>query len=258
MFPYIGGKSLHIKHLDNIFPKTSNTFVDVFGGAGWVSIKTKLLANSRIYNDLNPHLTNIFKNMSSKPEELAQYLNQWPKHNSTLYRQFQQDIFNNNNVKFDIETAAKYLYLQVQSYSGNTLGLKSSVYFNPLKTPQSVINKLGNLKIIERLKTLTIENLDCCEVIKKYDSDTTFFYVDPPYYSMEHYYTQEFGRHQHQILAEILNNIKGKFAISYYEFPQLLEWFPRGKFRYHYYNVSKQNSSKTNKKKSYELVITNY
>lgn len=41
MFPYIGGKSHHIKHLDPLFPLMFDTFVDVFGGAGWVSVRSK-------------------------------------------------------------------------------------------------------------------------------------------------------------------------------------------------------------------------
>jgi site-specific DNA-adenine methylase len=41
MFPYIGGKAHHIKYLDSLFPSNAPIFVDVFGGAGWVSVKSQ-------------------------------------------------------------------------------------------------------------------------------------------------------------------------------------------------------------------------
>ena len=62
-------------------------------------------------------------------------------------------------------------------------------------------------------------------IIDTYDNDDTLFYCDPPYYKMEDYYVQDFQRHQHKELAEKLKNIKGKFVLSYYDFPELETWF---------------------------------
>lgn len=262
MFPYIGGKAHHIRHLDKLFPITMTKFVDVFGGAGWVSVKSDLAqrAQQNVYNDLNPHLANIFTQFSIDPNAVKQQLESWPQQNAELYRQFQQDIFGNTKPILNLETAAKYLYIEVQSFTGNTLSLTSSVYFDKknIHGLNPLLKKLSNAKIISRLKKLTVENLNCLDVIKKYDSPDTFFYVDPPYYEKEHYYTQAFGQEQHQQLAECLNNIQGKFALSYYDFDELNTWFPESKFNRTTYSISKQNSSKTNKQRGIELVIRNY
>jgi DNA adenine methylase len=262
MFPYIGGKCHHIKHLDNIFPMFFDTFVDVFGGAGWVSVKSKIAqrATTRVYNDLNPHLSNIFMQLKKNTYAVKQQLCMWPQQDATLYKQFQQDIFGDVKPNLDLETAAKYLYLEVQSFTGNTLGLNSSVYFDKknIHGLNPLLKKLSNDKITDRLKELTVENLDCINVIQKYDGPNTFFYIDPPYYNEEHYYTQGFGTEQHQLLADCLNNIQGKFALSYYDFDELDVWFPSSKFNRHTYTISKQNSSRNNKQKGNELVITNY
>jgi DNA adenine methylase len=261
MFPYIGGKAHHIKHLDNLFPSTMSTFVDVFGGAGWVSVKSEKAQNAdlRVYNDLNPHLANIFKQFSSDPQAVKDTINQWQQQDATLYKQFQQDIFA-GTPEFNLETAAKYLYLEVQSFTGNTLGLNSSVYFDKknIHGLNPLLKKLSNEKITSQLISLTVDNLDCMDVIAKYDSPTSFFYIDPPYYNKEHYYTQGFGTEQHEKLAKCLNNIKGKFALSYYHFDQLDEWFPETLFNRSTYSISKQNSSRTNKQRGIELVIRNY
>lgn len=261
MFPYIGGKALHIKHLDRIFPTALDTFVDVFGGAGWVSVRSQAIAHAatKVYNDLNPYLANIFRWLSQDPVAVRNQLLAWPEQDAALYRQFQHDIFGPNPAAPDLTTAAKYLYLEVQSFTGNTLGLNSSVYFDRthIHGLRPLLRKLSNPIICDRLQQLTVENLDCVEVIKKYDSATTFFYVDPPYYKKEHYYTQAFAEPQHRALADCLKHIQGRFALSYYEFPELLEWFPEDRFCHHRYTVSKQNSSRRNKQRGTELVISN-
>ena len=262
MFPYIGGKAHHIKHLDKLFPITMTKFVDVFGGAGWVSIKSDMAqqAQQNVYNDYNPFLSNIFMQFSNDPSAVKQELCALPQQNAELYRQFQQDIFGEVKPTLDLTTAVKYLYLEVQSFTGNTLSLTSSVYFDKknIHGLNPLLKKLSNDKITTRLKKLTVENLDCIDVIKKYDSPYTFFYVDPPYYEKEHYYTQSFGKEKHEQLAECLNNIQGQFALSYYDFDELNTWFPENKFRRTTYTISKQNSSRTNKQRGTELVIRNY
>ena len=258
----MGGKAHHIKHLDKLFPITMTTFVDVFGGAGWVSVKSDIAQRAQInvYNDLNPHLANIFMHFSKDPHALKRQLCAWPQQNEVLYRQFQQDIFGDKACPLTLETAAKYLYLEVQSFTGNTLGLNSSVYFDKknIHGLNPLLKKLSTPKITNRLKKLTVENLDCIELIKKYDSPTTFFYIDPPYYEKEHYYTQAYGKDEHLLLALCLNNIQGEFALSYYHFDELDQWFPEDKFRRTTYNISKQSSSRTNKQRGTELVIRNY
>ena len=260
MFPYMGGKAFHIKHLDRIFPVLGyDRFVDVFGGAGWVSVKSNLAGRcEQVYNDANPHLANIFRWLSQDPDAVLAYLTAWPQQDAVLYRQFQQDIFGSNpEPAVTAETAAKYLYLEVQSFSGNTLGLKSSVYFDKIHTLNPLIRKLQNPRILQRLARLTTTNLDCLEVIRQYDSPTTFFYCDPPYFKLEHYYTHGFGRDQHQQLAQTLKACSGGWAVSYYDFEELHDWFPEDQYRWHTYSVSKQSSSRNNKQRGQEVVIVN-
>ena len=254
----MGGKAHHMKHLNQIFPNTTGTFVDVFGGAGWVSVRNCVQAQHRIYNDLNPFLANIFRHFSMCPTAVGDLIRSWPQQDAVLYRQFQQDIFGSTTPVLDLETAAKYLYLEVQSFSGNTLGLTSSVYFDKIHTINPLLKKLSTPSTCDRLQQLQVENLDCVAVIQKYDSPDTFFYIDPPYYNKEHYYTQGFGTEQHQQLADCLRNIQGKFALSYYHFDLLDNWFPESQFNKTTYTISKQSSSRTNKQRGTELVIRNY
>ena len=272
MFPYIGGKSHHINWLDSVFPEQYNTFVEVFGGAGWVSWRSKSVANSttRIYNDRNPMLANAYECFRTQPQQLLEKMNSVPTSDLDLYRSYQTLLFTHtdweNTPLGDIELAQKYLYIETQSFSGNTLSANSTPYFTDVasngKYPSkynTLKKKLSNPKICQRLSEITrVENLDCCEVIAKYDSPDTFFYVDPPYYKLEKYYSQGFPTHKHWELAETLKNISGRFALSYYEFDELYKMYPPSEYAWHHQSVYKASGTRGSGGTGTEIVVMNY
>lgn len=65
-----------------------------------------------------------------------------------------------------------------------------------------------------RLKNTTILNKDYIEVIKKYDSPSTFFYLDPPYTMSDESYYKEYYINPNE-LHDLLKNLKGQFLLSY-------------------------------------------
>jgi site-specific DNA-adenine methylase len=91
------------------------------------------------------------------------------------------------------------------------------------------MDKLKHPEYRAHLDKLTfVENMDFQQVVEKYDSPTTYFYMDPPYWKTENYYSNhDFDADDHKRLADTLKAAQGKFSLSYYEFPQLNEWFPR-------------------------------
>ena len=69
------------------------------------------------------------------------------------------------------------------------------------------------------------------EIISKYDSPTTYFYLDPPYWKTENYYSLHgFDSDDHKNLCLQLANIQGRFGLSYYEFDLLSQWLPKDRF----------------------------
>jgi DNA adenine methylase len=279
MFPYIGGKAHHVGWMNPLFPNKFDTFVEVFGGAGWVSVKSDKVAKAKtkVYNDFNPLLANVYECLRTRPEAVLALMNNTPKSDLTLYRQYQQELFGTldwNNVTLgDVSLAVKYLYLQTQVFAGTPLSTTNVPYFTEQKAGgkypskyDTLKKKLTNDKLIERLKQITIaENMDCIDLIKKYDSEDAFFYVDPPYYKMEFYYSKDFPREKHQELADTLANIKGKFALSYYDFDDLRIFYPEDKFKWHrqsvYRSAATRSSTNTNykeKSKGTEILIMNY
>ncbi len=78
----------------------------------------------------------------------------------------------------------------------------------------------GLAEIAQRLLRVQIENAPAIDVIKRYDSEQTLFYCDPPYphdsRGDTHAYGYEMSDEDHRQLAECLHNVKGKVAISSY------------------------------------------
>lgn len=256
MFSYMGGKSKLVKWLDWYFPKDCNKFIDVFGGAGWVVHKSEVSQASqfRVYNDFNTMLANIYTCFAFKYDELHAMMKTYPHGDEQLFLRLQDEIFNQldwTTVQLgDVKLATEYLYLLQQHFSNEALNGKILPYFHEQRTVDGVNKYLALIKRMERpeiRKTLTginaVENMDCIDVITKYDSPDTLFYIDPPYFDMEHYYTQDFPKEKHKELSEKLANIQGKFALSYYEWPDMEEFYPKSKFVWQYEKVKKSSSN---------------
>ena len=280
MFPYIGGKAHHVKWMDPLFPQMPyGKFVEVFGGAGWVSVKSQFVtkATTRIYNDFNPLLANVFECFRSDPGRVLAVMDSVAKSQESVYKQYQQELFAQldwNAVQLgDFDLAVKYLYLQTQVFAGTPLSTTNVPYFTEQKANgkypskyDTLKKKLSDTKITDRLTAITaVEKMDCVDLILKHDSEDTFFYVDPPYHSMEFYYSQDFPREKHRELADVLANIKGKFALSYYDFPDLHEFYPEDQFAWHRQSVYRSAATRSGSDEDYsqksrgtEILIRNY
>jgi DNA adenine methylase len=279
---YIGGKSKIAPTLiiPNI-PKDIETFVEVFSGQFWTFFKMNIeeYPNLKrvVYNDINPLNYNMYlclrnhQRLLEKCEEfVVQELNVQPTNPicEEQFNQFQSEIFNNGlTINYpDYTIAAKYVYVLTQVFSGANpekskfIDLKGKYHskFTSFK------NKLKNEKWQKMFESITnIENMDFEDVIEKYDSPKTYFYTDPPYYIVgegDYYSNHDFGREDHERLANILKNITGKFGLSYYDFELLREWFPETEYTWARKNFAKAAAAKKGVKQnlSEEVLIMNY
>ena len=106
------------------------------------------------------------------------------------------------------------------------------------------------------LKHTIILNKDYKEVIKKYDSPQSFFYLDPPYSMSEDYKYYDNQYININELYELLKNIKGRFLFSYDDNKEAKELFKEFKI----INVTTTYSQTQNieQRKKKEIVIKNY
>lgn len=276
---YIGGKSRIGKWIVPFYDKNMETYVETFGGMYWCfyNMDLKEYPNLKrvVYNDFNPLNYNLFQCVQN-PSELLKAINSidcqqfgvsvTPSHLKEQFVSFQAELFNQDfSVNaYDYEVAAKYVYILTQVFSGskpetsNFIDLKGKYKSKYL----TFRDKLSKPDWIEHfLKITDVENMDFEDVIKKYDSESTYIYLDPPYWKTENYYSNhDFDREDHERLANALKNISGKFSLSYYDFPLLSEWFPKDQYRWEMKQFAKAAAAKKGEKQNMgeELLIMNY
>lgn len=104
---------------------------------------------------------------------------------------------------------------------------------NMCKTFRNAVSRLD--EVGELIKIWIIENLPYQECIMRFDSCSTVFYCDMPYYlpGTRNYYEGAFTLQDHEELARMLNNIKGRALVSHYEcdtYNQLYQGWNKYKF----------------------------
>jgi DNA adenine methylase len=254
-------------------------YVETFGGMFWCffNMDLKQFPNLKkvVYNDFNPLNYNLFKCVQN-PTELLKAINAidcqklgvepTPPIYKEQFISFQAEIFAEN---FSVEpgnyeVAAKYVYILTQVFSGskpeksNFIDLKGKYKSKYL----TFRDKLMKPDWIEHfLKITEVENMDFADVIEKYDSPSTYIYLDPPYWKTENYYSNhDFDRQDHERLANVLHGVQGKFSLSYYDFELLNEWFPKDQYTWVKKEFAKAASAKKGTKQNMgeELLIMNY
>jgi len=208
LITWVGGKRLLRKRICELIPKNIKSYIEPFGGGGWVLFAKEKHATLEVYNDLDNRLTNLFKIVKYHPQALIDELRFC--FNSRL--QFKE--FLNSTPRTEIQAAAKFIYLLHHSFGG-----KGSTYGTGIdgeKAAKSCFNLLDRINLIsKRLDKVYIENLSFDELIPKYDTENAFFYCDPPYTQGIGYITGNAKTFNHELLRDILKDIKGRFVLSY-------------------------------------------
>ena len=279
MLSYIGGKSKIGKWIVPFYPQDMETYLETFGGMFWCyyNMDLKKFPNLKtvVYNDFNPLNYNLFMCLQN-PTELLKMMNSLPCQErgventpeiyKTLFNQFQGELFD-GELKItspDYMIAAKYAYIVTQVFSGSKPETSSFIDLKGKYKSKFLTfrDKLLNPKWLDHfLKITNVENMDFEKVIQKYDSPSTYIYLDPPYWKTENYYSNhDFDRKDHERLANVLQGVKGKFSLSYYDFELLRQWFPEDQYRWEKKSFAKAAAAKkgTTQNLGEELLIMNY
>ena len=270
MFSYIGGKSKIGKWIKEFIPTDMETYVEPFSGAFWVYYNLDLALYPKlktvVYNDFNKVNANLFACVK-KYEEFYEFIKEIPAQEKDRFERYQKGAF--EDFDFDPDTpnfqkGLEYIYVVTQVFSGirpetsNFIDLKGK-YNSKLN---SFRNKLNNPKLYKHFQMIThVKNEDFEDIINEFDSPTTYFYLDPPYWKTEDYYSnQDFDVTDHKRLSEVLGRIDGKYSLSYYDFELLKEYYPKDTHRWTSKDYAKAAGAVSGKKqtKASELLIMNY
>jgi DNA adenine methylase len=228
-FKRMGGKKLLAHTIIEMLPKCG-TFVEVFAGGGSVFFGRPERSDIEVLNDLDITIYRTYKALQNKDV------------NKTFPRTMTYDKFNELKKKKDgISQLALSCYSffgakkSFEGKKGTTLTCEKD--FSPYK---------------ERLKGVIIEHNTFQECIRKYDSPTTCFYLDPPYEDSEDYSNKV----EPKDVYDALQGIKGKFILSYNNSPVIRNIFKK-------YNIKKikttySGTPNIEQRKVTELIITNF
>jgi DNA adenine methylase len=190
-------------------------------------ISQKYKAQFEVVNDFDAILVNFILVATLDPEKLNEAVKRLP------YSRFLFEKWKAEGMPLDpFEQAVRFFYMNRSAITkGNFEDVPQTGWRHSNSSGQNPANGYVSaceviLGFAERMKGVMIECMDFRNFIPKYDDHETVWYVDPPYIGREKYYTGNFDEQAHRELAELLNNIKGKVILSYYDDPLLNELYP--------------------------------
>ncbi|MBK0062608.1 MULTISPECIES: DNA adenine methylase [unclassified Acinetobacter] len=249
---WLGGKSQLARTIIDLMP-VHQTYVEVFGGAGWVLFK-KTPSTVEVINDVNDDLINLYRVLKFHFDAFV------AEFDLLLFsRSLFNDMKKNDRGLTDIQRAAKFYYLLRAAFSCQLEGA-----FSYTKSRKGGL-KLGHelrqhlISVHERLQHVTIENAGYDYVIKRMDAPETLFYLDPPYWGCEKDYGKEiFGKDDFFALKKQLDGMQGKFILSLNDVPEVRELFQDYVIHSKKIRWTVNNSAADKNHNGNELIICNF
>jgi len=222
-FGWYGGKFSHLDWLLPLLPKTKH-FCEPFGGSAAVLLN-KEPSPIETYNDIDGEVVNFFRVLRDQKDTLIEAIGLTP----FSREEFEKAISEPTENLSDLERARRFYIRARQVRTGLAQKASSGRWAHCRLTSRAkmagaVSRWLGAIEdlpeIAQRLLRVQIENDDAIKVIKRYDSEETLFYCDPPYphdsRGDPNAYEYEMTDEQHRELADVLHHVKGKVALSGY------------------------------------------
>jgi DNA adenine methylase len=210
-FAWPGGKRALTRTLLSLIPK-HEMYVEVFAGSAKL-LFAKEPARFEVMNDLNSDVTNFFRVAKHRAAELAERLELEIVH-AGRFQELRHSLLPTDGD--EIERALRFAYLVWYSFGakGEHFASASAAHTRMRRSLDTVRDLLH--ATAQRLYPVLIEQRDFAEILTRYDSAETFFYLDPPYVKF-----QSNGRYgplpeeKRAQLFSMLAALKGRFLMSF-------------------------------------------
>jgi DNA adenine methylase Dam len=242
-----GGKSHIVLKLLKLVP-AHDTYVEPFAGGAALYWK-KEPVKTEVLNDLDKDIANAYvfiKNLDEGSIEKVKNMD-WKADKEKFFK------LRDSPVPSDpVQRFYRFFYVHYNSYGGSrkTFGYKT-------KEPTCFDKYMGYSK---RMSNTKVFSTDYGKVIRKYDSPSTFIYLDPPYPNEwpGHTGTKSWGIKEVKELHDILKSCRGKWLLSIND----LDWIRKifSGFKVHKIMVPRKfkGEARGGLKEKYELLISNY
>ena len=222
-FGWYGGKYVHLDFILPHLPVDAEHFCDVYGGSAAVLIN-RAPAPVETYNDLDSELVNFFSVLRDQHEELIRAIGLTPFSREELVNACRREPD-----LPPLERARRFYVRARQTRTGLAQTSSEGRWAHCVLTSRAgmagaVSRWLGAVEglpeITQRLQRVQIENAPALDVIARYDTPRTLFYLDPPYVHDSRgdatAYGHEMTDDDHRELADLLHRIQGRAVLSGY------------------------------------------
>ncbi len=256
---YYGGKQNLVSTILPLIPEHT-LYAEPFVGGGavfWAKEKSKI----EVINDLNGEIVNFYQVMQTKFDQLFELVQ------ATLHSRKQHAdsavIYKNPHLFTDVDRAWALWVQCNQSFSSKIKGGWAYAKKGNSCEKKTYNNKQRFIDAFqERLKAVQIECNDALQIIRSRDYEQAFFYCDPPYPKSDQGHYKGYTLDDFMELMTLLSQIKGKFLVSSYDYPELTAMATKHSW-YQYkkemtISVNKREGSKLRTTKKIETFTANY
>ena len=208
-----------MKHLLPFVP-SHHCYCEVFGGAASL-LFAKQPSKVEIYNDADSDLVAFFRIFHD--EEAFDIFKE-----KCFYTTYSREVFLDyreswKNQEDPIERVYRWFVVSRMVFNSDPMkknGYSFSTIINHASQFKKCIDGLDSY--INRMRNVHIENDTWGNILKRYDSHKTFFYLDPPYVQgtrLTGKYNHEMDDNDHKRLIEKIKTLKGMVLLSGYQNP---------------------------------------
>ncbi len=222
-FGWYGGKYTHLDFILPHIPRDAKHFCDVYGGSAVVLLN---LAPYEVetYNDIDSELVTFFRVLRDDMDALVRAIALTPFSREELAL-----ACTPAPGLTDLERARRFFVRARQTRTGLAQTSSKGRWAHCVLTSRAgmagaVSRWLGSVprlpEIAQRFQRVQIENAPALDVIRRYDTPKTVFYLDPPYVHSARgdsaAYGFEMTDRDHEELAELLHATRGRTVLSGY------------------------------------------
>jgi DNA adenine methylase len=226
--------------------------VEVFAGSAKL-LFAKEPSRREVMNDLNGDVTNFFRVAKHRAAELAERFELECIH-AGRFRELRAAT-----PECEVDRALRFAYLTWYSFSAKgehfaSSNAKGKSNRRSLATIRDTLNRTA-----DRLASVQIEQRDFAEMLGRYDSRDSFFYLDPPYVEF-----QSNGRYdpldaeRRAEMFRAISKLKGKVLLSFDDHPEIRAHVAKHKLYSQETTVAYALGGGHKEKQAPELLIANY
>lgn len=205
---YIGMKDINLETYG--LKSSHKIYCEPFSGSFNTGLKLHEQGhiNRLIYNDIDERVVNFWIQLRDNEDELLNNIeNTYNKIEGMTDKEKEETLQKLSNSINSIDRAtSEFIYREYLNMSGNNWQKR-----------RPNIDKFDFYLCSEAFKDIDINNEDYSLILQRYDSEDTFFLIDPPYdiSRVNTYYRGDYRRFNHDKLAECIKQLKGDWLLTY-------------------------------------------